>query len=31
MYEYFTGTREETFFFAFKNKFNHAQVAMRER
>lgn len=31
MYGYFTGTREETFFFAFKDKFTLAQVAMRER
>lgn len=31
MYEYFTGTREETFFFAFKDKFTLAHGAMRER
>ncbi|XP_052783710.1 inositol 1,4,5-trisphosphate receptor type 1-like isoform X3 [Mya arenaria] len=31
MYIYFTGTREEKFFFAMKDKFNLAQVAMRER
>ncbi|WAR27712.1 ITPR3-like protein [Mya arenaria] len=30
MYIYFTGTREEKFFFAMKDKFNLAQVAMRE-